>query len=175
MADLIREGKILHWGISEATEDYLRRAHKVCPVTAVQNRYSMMARWHENLFPVLEEPGCRLCGLLTIGERAADRLLHSEYDVRSCDRLQGLDAPVPPGEFRAEPFAPCPLSEIWRKSITLPVADRTGVDDEQEAVDRADSRDTPFMPAERKYRGRRHSSERGAGKKTSMRYSTQCR
>lgn len=44
MADLIREGKILHWGISEATEEYLRRAHKVCPVTAVQNRYSMMAR-----------------------------------------------------------------------------------------------------------------------------------
>ncbi|HJB02107.1 MAG TPA: aldo/keto reductase, partial [Candidatus Evtepia excrementipullorum] len=43
MADLIREGKITHWGISEATEDYLRRAHAVCPVTAVQNRYSMMA------------------------------------------------------------------------------------------------------------------------------------
>jgi len=57
MADLIREGKILHWGISEATEEYLRRAHKVCPVTAIQNRYSMMARWHENLFPVLEELG----------------------------------------------------------------------------------------------------------------------
>lgn len=55
MADLIREGKITHWGISEATEEYLRRAHKVCPVTAVQNRYSMVARWHETLFPVLEE------------------------------------------------------------------------------------------------------------------------
>lgn len=57
MADLIREGKILHWGISEATEEYLRRAHKVCPITAVQNRYSMMARRHEALFPVLEELG----------------------------------------------------------------------------------------------------------------------
>lgn len=57
MATLIREGKILHWGISEATEDYLRRAHKVCPVTAVQNRYSMMARQHESLFPVLEQLG----------------------------------------------------------------------------------------------------------------------
>ena len=55
MADLIREGKITHWGISEATEDYLRRAHAVCPVTAVQNRYSMMARQHEVLFPALEE------------------------------------------------------------------------------------------------------------------------
>ena len=37
------------------SEDYLRRAHAVCPVTAIQNRYSMMARWHEALFPVLEE------------------------------------------------------------------------------------------------------------------------
>ena len=57
MADLIREGKITHWGISEANEDYLRRAHKVCPVTAVQNRYSMMARQYESLFPTLEELG----------------------------------------------------------------------------------------------------------------------
>lgn len=55
MADLIREGKITHWGLSEATEDTIRRAHAVCPVTAIQNRYSMMARWYENLFPVLEE------------------------------------------------------------------------------------------------------------------------
>ena len=55
MADLIREGKITHWGVSEANENYLRRAHAVCPVTAVENRYSMMARHYEALFPVLEE------------------------------------------------------------------------------------------------------------------------
>ena len=60
MADLIREGKITHWGISETGEDYLRRAHAVCPVTAVQNRYSMMARHYEALFPVLEELGVGL-------------------------------------------------------------------------------------------------------------------
>ncbi|MGI6117243.1 MAG: aldo/keto reductase [Bilifractor sp.] len=57
MAELIREGKITHWGISEANEEYLRRANAVCPVTAVQNRYSMMARKYESLFPVLEELG----------------------------------------------------------------------------------------------------------------------
>lgn len=55
MKELIKEGKILHWGISEANEEYLRRAHAVCPVTAVENRYSMMARHYEALFPVLEE------------------------------------------------------------------------------------------------------------------------
>lgn len=55
MAELIEEGKIRAWGISETTEEYLRRAHAVCPVAAVQNRYSMMARWHESLFATLEE------------------------------------------------------------------------------------------------------------------------
>lgn len=55
MTELIQEGKITHWGLSEADEEMIRRAHKVCPVTAIQNRYSMMARWYEELFPMLEE------------------------------------------------------------------------------------------------------------------------
>ena len=89
MADLIREGKITHWGISEATEDYLRRAHAVCPVTAVQNRYSMMARQHEALFPVLEELEVGLVafspmanGLLT-GAYGRDDRFDPELDYRS--------------------------------------------------------------------------------------------
>lgn len=57
IADLIKEGKILHWGLSEASEEYLRRAHKVCSIAAIQNRLSMMARWHEAWFPTLEELG----------------------------------------------------------------------------------------------------------------------
>ena len=57
MADLIREGKITHWGLSEADGYTIRRAHAVCPVTAVQNRYSMMARWYEPLFGTLDELG----------------------------------------------------------------------------------------------------------------------
>ncbi|WP_294609770.1 aldo/keto reductase [uncultured Bacteroides sp.] len=57
MNDLIKEGKILHWGLSEANEENIRRAHAVCPLSAVENRYSMIARWYESLFPVLEELG----------------------------------------------------------------------------------------------------------------------
>jgi aryl-alcohol dehydrogenase-like predicted oxidoreductase len=60
MQDLIKEGKILRWGLSEVKEDTIRRAHAVCPLTAVQNRYSMMARHYEPLFPVLEELGIGL-------------------------------------------------------------------------------------------------------------------
>lgn len=57
MKELIKDGKIKAWGISETNEDYLRRAHAICPVSAIQNRYSMVARWHENLFDVCEELG----------------------------------------------------------------------------------------------------------------------
>lgn len=55
MGELIAEGKIGAWGLSEVGEDVVRRADATCPVTAVQNRYSMMARRYEPLFPVLEE------------------------------------------------------------------------------------------------------------------------
>ena len=65
MKELMEEGKILHWGLSEATEDVIRRAHKVCPLTAIQNRYSMMYRDYEELFPVLEELNIKIQGKIT--------------------------------------------------------------------------------------------------------------
>lgn len=77
MLDLIREGRILHWGISEANEEYLRRAHAVCRVTAVQNRYSMMARWHETIFPLLEELGIGFVAFSPL----ANGLLTTNYDA----------------------------------------------------------------------------------------------
>lgn len=79
MSELIKAGKITHWGLSETNEEQLRRAHKVCPITAIQNRYSMMARRHEKLFPVLEE--------LNIGFVAfsplANGFLSGKYDKNS--------------------------------------------------------------------------------------------
>lgn len=55
MKELIQEGKVLHWGVSEASEEYLRRAHAVCPITVVENTYNMINRQHESLVPFLEE------------------------------------------------------------------------------------------------------------------------
>ena len=55
MRELIQEGKILHWGLSEVDEVYLRRAHAVCPVTAVENHYNIIDRTHEALIPFLEQ------------------------------------------------------------------------------------------------------------------------
>jgi len=67
MAELIKEGKIRCWGISETDEQYLRRADKVCHVTAIENRYSMLATWYENLFPVCEELGITYVAFSPLG------------------------------------------------------------------------------------------------------------
>ena len=56
--DLIREGKVRHWGLSEAGVETIRRAHVVQPLTAIQSEYSMMWRSpEEELLPTLEELG----------------------------------------------------------------------------------------------------------------------
>lgn len=58
MKDLIQQGKIRHWGLSEASVETIRKAHAVCPLTAVQSEYSMMWRQPEDvLLPALEELG----------------------------------------------------------------------------------------------------------------------
>ena len=58
VAELVREGKVLRWGLSEAGAATVRRAHAVLPVTAVQSEYSMFWRQpEEELLPTLEELG----------------------------------------------------------------------------------------------------------------------
>ncbi len=58
MADLIKAGKIRAWGVSFAPEDYIRKAHKVCPISTVENMYSFVARQDEKtFFPLCEELG----------------------------------------------------------------------------------------------------------------------
>ena len=56
--DLMQQGKVLHWGLSEMGLKTLRRAHGTLPVTAVQNEYSMLWRGPESeVIPTCEELG----------------------------------------------------------------------------------------------------------------------
>ena len=58
ISELMQEGKVLHWGLSEASASTIRKAHAVCPLTAVQSEYSMFYREQEKeVFHVLEELG----------------------------------------------------------------------------------------------------------------------
>jgi len=58
MAELVRQGKIRHLGLSEAAPDTIRRAHKVHPIAALQTEYSLWSRDPEDdVLPVLRELG----------------------------------------------------------------------------------------------------------------------
>jgi aryl-alcohol dehydrogenase-like predicted oxidoreductase len=58
MKDLMAEGKVLHWGLSEMGPNTLRRAHAALPVSAVQNEYSMLWRGPEDVvIPLCQELG----------------------------------------------------------------------------------------------------------------------
>src|SRR3974377_2319035 len=67
--ELIREGKVKHFGLSEAGVQTIRRAHAVQPVAAVQNEYSLWFRRPEaEVIPTLEELGIGLVPYSPLGK-----------------------------------------------------------------------------------------------------------
>lgn len=67
--DLIAEGKVKHFGLSEAGPDSIRRAHAVQPVTALQSEYSLWTREPEReIMPVLRELGIGLVPFSPLGK-----------------------------------------------------------------------------------------------------------
>ena len=69
VSELIKEGKVLHWGLSEAAPATVRRAHVVCPLTAVQSEYSLWYRKPEaELLPTLEELGISFVPFSPLGK-----------------------------------------------------------------------------------------------------------
>lgn len=89
MGELLREGKIRHWGLSEAGVGTIRRAHAVCPLTAVQSEYSMWWREPEReLLPALGELGIGFVPFSPLGKgyltgRLSARTPFGEDDVRA--------------------------------------------------------------------------------------------
>ena len=88
MKELMAEGKIKHWGLSNAPLDYLRRAHAVCPVTCIENQYSMVFRDPEKeIFKVCEELGIGFVAYSPLG----NGFLSGKYDANTV---------YPEGDFR---------------------------------------------------------------------------
>jgi aryl-alcohol dehydrogenase-like predicted oxidoreductase len=67
MAELVAEGKVAHLGLSEVTEELLRRACAVHPITALQSEYSLWTRDPEALAPALAELGVGLVPYSPLG------------------------------------------------------------------------------------------------------------
>jgi aryl-alcohol dehydrogenase-like predicted oxidoreductase len=88
--DLIQEGKVKHFGLSEAGAKTIRRAHAVQPVTAIQNQYSIWTREPEaEILPLCEELGIGFVpwgplgtGFLT-GKITPDTKFNSNTDLRA--------------------------------------------------------------------------------------------
>lgn len=105
MKELLAEGKIKHWGLSNAPLDYLRRAHAVCPVTCIENQYSMVFREPEKeIFQVCEELGIGFVAYSPLG----NGFLSGKYDANTV---------YPEGDFRNKMgrFSP----EVMQKNQAL--------------------------------------------------------
>ncbi len=68
MAELVKEGKVRHLGLSEASAETIRRAHAVHPIAAVQSEYSLWTRdVEEEMLPTLRELGIALVAYSPLG------------------------------------------------------------------------------------------------------------
>ena len=96
MGDLVRQGKVNHLGLSEATASTIRRAHEVHPIAAIQTEYSLFTRDPETeLLPALRELGIALVAYSPLGRgflagrfRSLDDLAPDDWRRRN-PRFQG--------------------------------------------------------------------------------------
>lgn len=128
VAKLVAEGKVRFFGLSEAGENTIRRAHAVHPVSALQSEYSL---WERNLeariIPVLRELGIGLVpfsplgrGFLTGTAKRAEEYAPSDFRHAADPRLQGanFDANVKATEIirdlaRKKGIKPGQLALAW--------------------------------------------------------------
>jgi aryl-alcohol dehydrogenase-like predicted oxidoreductase len=90
VAELVQEGKVRHFGLSEAGPDTIRRAHAVHPVTAVQSEYSLWTRGIEDrVLPVLRELGIGLVPFSPLGHGFLTGTVRSESDFEEGDFRRG--------------------------------------------------------------------------------------
>lgn len=120
VGELVTAGKVLHFGLSEAGPDVIRRAHAVHPVTVLQSEYSMFERSVEAVLPVTRELGIGFVpyaplgrGFLTGAVKPADQ--YPEGDMRSWDpRWQ-------PGNFERNAAAIARLAAVAEEAgLSLP-------------------------------------------------------
>ncbi len=151
--DLIREGKVRHFGLSEAGVKTIRRAHAVQPVTALQSEYSLW--WRDR-----RRKCCRRCEELGIG-LVPFSPLGKGFLTGKIDEKTSFARPTSATSFRAlrprrgrrtRPWSICSRSIAAAEKATTR-ADCARVASCAEAVDRADSGHYQAFASAREYRG----------------------
>ena len=116
---LIKEGKVIHWGMSEASARSIRRAHAVCPLSAVQSEYAIWWREPETkIFPTLEELGIGFVPYCPLGRAFLTGTINENSRLKQGDRRWNLPQFQPEALKHNMPLVR--LVEEWakRKGVT---------------------------------------------------------
>jgi aryl-alcohol dehydrogenase-like predicted oxidoreductase len=150
--DLIQQGKVKHFGLSEAGVQVIRRAHAVQPVTALQSEYSLWWREPETeIMPVLEELGIGFVPFSPLGTGYLTGKIDENTAFDSTDFRNTVRAGRPEGQPRIGK----PARRHCSAEARDPRPDRTGVAIGPKALDCADSRDDEAASPRGEHR-RRH-------------------
>jgi aryl-alcohol dehydrogenase-like predicted oxidoreductase len=117
--DLIREGKVKHFGLSEAGVQTIRRAHAVQPVTALQNEYSLWWREPESeVLPVIEELGIGFVPFSPLGRGFLTGAIDESTKFDSTDIRSALPRFSPEGRKANQALVELVGQIAGRKGIT---------------------------------------------------------
>lgn len=120
VADLIAEGKVLHFGMSEASARSIRKAHRECPVTAVQSEYAIWWREPETkIFLTLEELGIGFVPYCPLGRAFLTGTIDENSRFQKGDRRWNLPQFTPEALKHNMPLVHLVKKHAERKGITM--------------------------------------------------------
>ena len=118
--DLMQEGKVLHWGLSEASASSIRRAHAVCPLSAVQSEYAIWWREPETkIFPTLEKLGIGFVPYCPLGRAFLTGIINENSRFYEGDRRWNLPQFTPEALKHNMPLIALVRKWAERKGVTL--------------------------------------------------------
>ena len=175
--DLIRQGKVKHFGLSEAGAQTIRRAHAVQPVTALQSEYSLWWREPEaEILPTLEELGIGFVPFSPLGKGFLTGKIDDEHDFDSTDFRNLVPRFTPEARkanqalvdllgaiARRKKATPAQIALAWllaQKPWIVPIPGTTKLSrlEENLAAPRSSSRRTISARSTRPPRGSRHTA-----------------
>jgi aryl-alcohol dehydrogenase-like predicted oxidoreductase len=117
--ELIREGKVRHFGLSEAGPKNIRRAHRVQPVTALQSEYSLWWREpEETIIPTLEELGIGFVPFSPLGKGFLTGTISTDTNFVSSDFRNSVPRFAPDARAANRPLVDAVMTIAAEKKVT---------------------------------------------------------
>ena len=159
--ELIEQGKVRHFGLSEAGVQNIRRAHAVQPVTALQSEYSLWWREPEDaILPTLEELGIGFVPFSPLGKGILTGTIDEKTKFESGDFRNSVPRFADKEARQANLAFVDVLKGLAAAQGRNPRADRARLDPRAEALDRPDPRHHQAPPAAGKHHCDRSRADR---------------